>query len=82
MKAFLLLALIVAFAVAGGYLKGGEKIGAKLADAYDGNILNNPWKIYMVVAQMPFAWFACTWSSFFGGDYKNCVYTHMYYALA
>jgi hypothetical protein len=82
MKSFFLFALIVAMVAAGGYLKGGDKIGQKLSEAYDGNILNNPHKIMAVLTNMPIAWFFCTWSMLFGGKYKNCVYTHMYYALA
>jgi len=80
MKAFLAFALLLALASAGGYLSTG-KITSGLSSEYGGAILNNPHNITSIIMAIPFAFFACVWSSIFGGDYKNCVYTHMYYAL-
>lgn len=81
MKAFLIFAMIAALAAAGGYLKSNN-IADSLEAAFGGKILNNPYNIDAVTMNMSRAWFFCTWSSIFGGDYKSCVYTHMYYAIS
>ena len=80
MKAVFVFALILALVSAGGYLSAG-RITTALSSEYGGAILNNPNNIFAVVMAMPFAMWACTWSAIFGGSYKNCIYTHMYYSL-
>lgn len=80
MKAFLVFALLAALAMAGGYLSAGSIAGSLESDT-SASVLNNPYKLLIAVGSMPFAWLACTWSSLFGGNYTNCVYTHVYYGV-
>ena len=79
-KFFLAFCLLLAVAVAGGYLKSSN-IASDLISATDGAILNNPYKLFSAVGAMSYAWFMCTWPMIFGGDYTSCVYTHVYYAI-
>ena len=79
-KFILALALLVAIATAGGYLKASN-IASELKSAKGGAILNNPYKLFAACQGMAVGWFFCTWASLFGGDYTSCMYTHVYYAV-
>eukprot|EP00997_Jenningsia_sp_PLL12_P000484 NODE_10732_length_326_cov_53.303249_g9819_i0.p1 GENE.NODE_10732_length_326_cov_53.303249_g9819_i0~~NODE_10732_length_326_cov_53.303249_g9819_i0.p1 ORF type:complete len:97 (+),score=30.51 NODE_10732_length_326_cov_53.303249_g9819_i0:45-293(+) len=79
-KFILALALLVAIASAGGYLKASN-VASDLIDSTNGAILNNPYKLFAAAGAMAYGWFFCSWSMIFGADYKSCIYTHVYYAV-
>ena len=80
MKAFIAIALFLAIASASGYFSSSN-IASSLESAFGGEKLNNPYSIFAVVGAGAMGWVMCSWMSFFGGNYRNCMYTHLYYAL-
>lgn len=81
MKAVLFFALLAACALAAGYMSVSGGVAGALASDYSDTLLNNPFKIMIVLGATPFAWFTCSWNMLFGGSYPNCFYTTIFYAL-